>query len=118
MLAVVGESGSGKSVMSLTLMNLLSKAAHVNQGSILFSPDGKNEINLLGMNENIFRSYRGNQLAMIFQEPMTSLNPVMTCGAQLCEPLMLHKKLNRQQAKSTILALLEKVQLTESGMGI
>jgi peptide/nickel transport system ATP-binding protein len=113
MLAVVGESGSGKSVMSLTLMNLLSKAAHVIQGSILFSPDGKNEINLLGMEESMFRSYRGNQLAMIFQEPMTSLNPVMTCGAQLCEPLMLHKKLNRKQAKLTVLMLFEKVQLAD-----
>lgn len=113
MLAVVGESGSGKSVMSLTLMNLLSKAAHVIQGSILFSPDGKNEINLLGMDETMFRSYRGNQLAMIFQEPMTSLNPVMTCGAQLCEPLMLHKKLNRKEAKSTVLMLFEKVQLPD-----
>jgi peptide/nickel transport system ATP-binding protein len=113
MLAVVGESGSGKSVMSLTLMNLLSKAAHVIQGSILFSPDGKSEINLLGMEESMFRSYRGNQLAMIFQEPMTSLNPVMTCGAQLCEPLMLHKKLNRKQAKLTVLMLFEKVQLAD-----
>ncbi len=113
MLAIVGESGSGKSVMSLTLMNLLSKAARVIQGSILFSPDGKNEINLLGMDENKFPSYRGNQLAMIFQEPMTSLNPVMTCGVQICEPLMIHKKLNRRQAKSTVLMLFEKVRLPD-----
>jgi peptide/nickel transport system ATP-binding protein len=113
MLAVVGESGSGKSVMSLTLMNLLSKAARVKHGSILFSPDGKDEIELLGMEEKKFRTYRGNKLAMIFQEPMTSLNPVMTCGAQLCEPLMLHKKLNRSNAKSVALLLFEKVQLPE-----
>lgn len=113
MLAVVGESGSGKSVMSLTLMNLLSKTARVKEGSILFSPDGKDEIELLAMEEKKFREYRGNQLAMIFQEPMTSLNPVMTCGAQLCEPLMLHKKLNRGDAKSASLLLFEKVQLPE-----
>jgi peptide/nickel transport system ATP-binding protein len=113
MLAVVGESGSGKSVMSLALMNLLSKTAHVKQGSILFSPDGKDEIELLGMKEKKFRSYRGNQLAMIFQEPMTSLNPVMTCGAQLSEPLMLHKKLNRREAKSAALLLFGKVQLPD-----
>jgi peptide/nickel transport system ATP-binding protein len=113
MLAVVGESGSGKSVMSLTLMNLLSKTARVKQGSISFSPDGKNEIELLGMEEKEFRTYRGNQLAMIFQEPMTSLNPVITCGTQLCEPLMLHKKLNRRDAKSAALLLFEKVQLPE-----
>jgi peptide/nickel transport system ATP-binding protein len=113
MLAVVGESGSGKSIMSLTLMNLLSKGARVLQGSILFSPDGKETIQLLGMAEKKFRSYRGNQLAMIFQEPMTSLNPVMTCGAQLSEPLMLHKKLNRSLAKSAALLLFEKVQLPD-----
>jgi peptide/nickel transport system ATP-binding protein len=113
MLAVVGESGSGKSVMCLALMNLLSKAARVVQGSVLFSPDGKGTINLLGMPEKEFRSYRGNQLAMIFQEPMTSLNPVMTCGKQLVEPLIQHKKLNRVQARKEALLLFEKVQLPE-----
>jgi len=113
MLAVVGESGSGKSVMCLALMNLLSKAARVVQGSVLFSPDGKGTINLLGMPEKEFRSYRGNQLAMIFQEPMTSLNPVMTCGKQTVEPLIQHKKLNRVQARKEALLLFEKVQLPE-----
>ena len=113
MLAVVGESGSGKSVMCLALMNLLSKAARVVQGSVLFSPDGKGTINLLGMPEKEFRSYRGNQLGMIFQEPMTSLNPVMTCGKQLVEPLIQHKKLNRGQARKEALLLFEKVQLPE-----
>ncbi len=113
MLAVVGESGSGKSVMALTLMNLLSKAARVIMGSVLFSPDGKEAIHLLGLPEKKIRSFRGNQLAMIFQEPMTSLNPVMTCGAQLIEPLMQHKKLGRSQARSAALLLFEKVQLPE-----
>jgi len=113
LLAVVGESGSGKSVMALTLMNLLSKAARVMQGSILFSPDGMEAVNLLGMPEKKLRSFRGNQLAMIFQEPMTSLNPVMTCGMQLIEPLMLHKKLSRSQAGKEALLLFEKVQLPE-----
>jgi len=113
MLAVVGESGSGKSVMSLTLMNLLSKAARVVSGSILFSPDGKQVTDLLRVPEKKFRSFRGNQLAMIFQEPMTSLNPVMTCGAQLMEPLMQHKKMNRRQARNETLRLLEKVQLPD-----
>ena len=61
MLAVVGESGSGKSVMSLTLMNLLSKAARIMQGSILFSPDGREAVDLLGLPEKKFRSYRGKQ---------------------------------------------------------
>jgi peptide/nickel transport system ATP-binding protein len=113
MLAVVGESGSGKSVMSLTLMSLLSNAARVVQGSILFSPDGKELVDLRRMPEKNFRSLRGNQLAMIFQEPMTSLNPVMTCGAQVCEPLMQHKNLSRTEARSAVLLLFEKVQLPE-----
>jgi peptide/nickel transport system ATP-binding protein len=116
MLAVVGESGSGKSVMSLTLMNLLSKSARVVGGSILFSTDGGQSVELLGMEEKKFRSYRGNQLAMIFQEPMTSLNPVMTCGAQICEPLMLHKKLGRNEARKEAFRLLEKVQLPDPAL--
>jgi peptide/nickel transport system ATP-binding protein len=112
MLAVVGESGSGKSVMALTLMNLLSKSARIVQGSVMFSPDGREEVDLLSLPEKI-RSFRGNRLAMIFQEPMTSLNPVMTCGDQLIEPLMQHKKMNRAKARSEALLLLEKVQLQE-----
>ena len=113
MLAVVGESGSGKSVMSLALMNLLSSAARVVKGSILFSPDGKESVDLLRLPEKKIRSFRGNKMAMIFQEPMTSLNPVMTCGAQLIEPLMLHNKLNRKQATLAALTLFEKVKLPD-----
>jgi peptide/nickel transport system ATP-binding protein len=113
MLAVVGESGSGKSVMVLTLMNLLNTAARIKNGSVLYSADGREAVDLLSIPENKFRNYRGNQLAMIFQEPMTSLNPVMTCGAQLREPLMIHKKFNRIQAREAVLSLLEKVQLEE-----
>ncbi len=99
--------------MSLSIMNLLSPAARIKHGSILFSPDGIQLIDLLGLKEKQFLSYRGNQLAMIFQEPMTSLNPVMTCGAQCCEPLMLHKQLTRRQARLETLALFEKVHLPE-----
>jgi peptide/nickel transport system ATP-binding protein len=112
-MAVVGESGSGKSVMSLALMKLLDKNAVVKGDSILFSSDGENKVELLGMNEKEFRFYRGKQLAMIFQEPMTSLNPVMTCGAQICEPLKFHKKLNDRNAKASALLLLQKVQINE-----
>ncbi len=105
MLAVVGESGSGKSVMALTLMNLLSKSARIVQGSVIFSPDGRKEVDLLSLPEKKIRSFRGNRLAMIFQEPMTSLNPVMTCGDQLMEPLMQHKKMNRPKARSEALSI-------------
>jgi peptide/nickel transport system ATP-binding protein len=113
MLAVVGESGSGKSVMSLTLMGLLSRSARILQGSVLFSPDGYERIDLLKLTGKSIRSFRGNQLAMIFQEPMTSLNPVMTCGAQVCEPLIQHKNLSRKEARAAALLLFEKVQLPE-----
>jgi peptide/nickel transport system ATP-binding protein len=116
MLAVVGESGSGKSVMALTLMNLLTNAANVIEGSVSFSPNGKDVIELLGMNEKKSRSFRGNQLAMIFQEPMTSLNPVMTCGKQVSEPLMLHKKMNSREARKEVLSLFEKVRLPDPPM--
>ena len=113
MLAIVGESGSGKSVMSLTVMNLLSSAARIVKGSIMFSADGKQDGDLLGMSERKLRSLRGNQLAMIFQEPMTSLNPLMTCGAQVCEPLIQHKNLDKTEARLTVLKLFEKVLLPE-----
>ena len=113
MLAIVGESGSGKSVMSLTVMNLLSSAARIVSGSIRFSADGKQDGDLLGIPGNNVRSIRGNQMAMIFQEPMTSLNPLMSCGNQVCEPLMLHKKLDKAKARSTVLKLFEKVLLPE-----
>jgi peptide/nickel transport system ATP-binding protein len=116
LLAVVGESGSGKSVMSLAIMNLLSPAARIVKGSILFSPDGVNQTDLLGIPEDKIRKFRGNILSMIFQEPMTSLNPVMTCGAQLIEPLMLHKKLSRAKARSAALSLFEKVKIQDPEM--
>ena len=116
MLAVVGESGSGKSVMSLSLMKLLSPAARIQQGSILFSEDGLDAVDLLALSERKFQDYRGNRLAMIFQEPMTSLNPVMTCGHQVCEPLMLHQKLNRRQARAEALSLFAKVHLPDPAL--
>ena len=113
MLAVVGESGSGKSVMSLTLMRLLNPTARIVSGSILFSSNGKETVDLLSLTEKKIRAIRGNQMAMIFQEPMTSLNPVMTCGKQLIESILLHKKISRIQARSQALALFEKVRLAD-----
>jgi len=94
-------------------MNLLSTAARIVSGSIMFSSDGKKDCDLLGIPDKIVRSLRGNQMAMIFQEPMTSLNPLMTCGTQVCEPLILHKKLDKAVARSTVLKLFAKVLLPE-----
>jgi len=114
MLAVVGESGSGKSVTALSVLQLLpAQTASVERGEIIFSPDGETSTNLLDLPDRELRTLRGNRIGMIFQEPMTSLNPVMRVGAQVMEPLKLHRKLSHRQAKQEVLQLFEKVRLPE-----
>ena len=97
--AIVGESGSGKSVTALSILQLLSKTAKFKSGAIIFSEDGKNEIDLIRLPNKELQKTRGNKIAMIFQEPMTSLNPVFTCGEQVAESLQLHKKISFGEAK-------------------
>ncbi|MDX1937778.1 MAG: ABC transporter ATP-binding protein [Flavihumibacter sp.] len=110
--AIVGESGSGKSVTSLSVMQLLSaKTVRYPQGEILFSHDGEAPVNLLKASANTLQQLRGNRMAMIFQEPMTSLNPVYTCGNQVMEAICLHQKINKTTAKQKTIALFEKVKL-------
>jgi peptide/nickel transport system ATP-binding protein len=110
--AVVGESGSGKSVTALSVLQLLSdKTVRYPQGNIFFSEDGYNRINLLHQKEDALRNVRGNKIAMIFQEPMTSLNPVFTCGRQVLEAILLHQKVSSSQAREKTIALFEKVKL-------
>lgn len=105
--AVVGESGSGKSISSLALMGLLPKqVSKITSGSILF----KNE-NLVGLPEREFQAKRGKDIAMIFQEPMSSLNPSMRCGRQVEEILKQHFKLSNSELKTEVLNLFEKVKL-------
>ncbi|MBO9574034.1 MAG: ABC transporter ATP-binding protein, partial [Chitinophagaceae bacterium] len=88
---IAGESGSGKSVTSLAILRLLSsKTARFPKGEILFSEDGIQQVDLLKINDEQLRNIRGKQIAMIFQEPMTSLNPVFTCGNQVMESILLH----------------------------
>jgi peptide/nickel transport system ATP-binding protein len=114
MLAVVGESGSGKSVTALSVLQLLpARTASVERGEILFSPDGKTSTNLLDLPDRELRTLRGNRIGMIFQEPMTSLNPVMRVGVQVMEPLKLHRKLSNRQARQEVLQLFEKVRLPD-----
>jgi peptide/nickel transport system ATP-binding protein len=108
--ALIGESGSGKSVTALSFMQLLPKQAQI-EGEMLFSDDGTNTQNLTNISEDDMRNMRGNKIAMIFQEPMTSLNAVHTCGAQVMESLTLHKGLTKQQAKEETIALFTKVEL-------
>ncbi len=110
-IGIVGESGSGKSVTSLSIMRLLSKAGKISAGEINFYNNENSSINLLSLSEDEMRKYRGNEIAMIFQEPMTSLNPVISCGKQVAEALILHKKLSKQEARTKTIALFEKVKL-------
>lgn len=110
--ALVGESGSGKSVTSLSILQLLpSPPAKFTSGEILFSEDGGVAIDLLKKNRNELQEIRGNKIAMIFQEPMTSLNPVLTCGEQVLEAILLHKKISKQEAKQKTISWFEKVKL-------
>ncbi|WP_026973631.1 ABC transporter ATP-binding protein [Alicyclobacillus contaminans] len=100
---LVGESGCGKSVTSLSIMQLLPKTAKV-EGSIRFQ--GKD---LLAMKEPDVRKFRGNEISMIFQEPMTALNPVLRIGDQIAEPLRMHKKLSKRELHDRVIELLKQV---------
>lgn len=111
--ALVGESGSGKSITALSILGLLPKTALYPSGRILFSKDGDKKVNLLRMQEAKLRNYRGADIAMIFQEPMTSLNPVFTCGEQVMETIRKHRKTSRKEARMLTLSLFEKVQLPD-----
>jgi peptide/nickel transport system ATP-binding protein len=109
-LGVVGESGSGKSVTALSIKRLLSeKRARIVEGGIYFDE----MINLTKSSEKELQQIRGNRIAMIFQEPMTSLNPVIKCGKQITEALLLHTNLSKKEAKQKTLELFEDVQLTD-----
>jgi peptide/nickel transport system ATP-binding protein len=110
--AIVGESGSGKSVTALSILRLLaSPPAKYPSGQILFSPGGNERVDMLKLEQNALRQIRGRKISMIFQEPMTSLNPVFTCGHQVMEAIQLHEKLSSQQAKQRTIALFEQVKL-------
>jgi peptide/nickel transport system ATP-binding protein len=112
--ALVGESGSGKSVTSLSILQLLpSPPAKYTTGEILFSENGDNAIDLLKRNRYELQDIRGNKIAMIFQEPMTSLNPVLTCGNQVMEAIQLHKKISANEAKQQTIHWFEKVKLPD-----
>lgn len=108
-LGLVGESGSGKSVTALSLMRLIpDPPGKITKGEILF-----NGRNILNFNEKEMRRLRGNKISMIFQEPMTSLNPVFTIGDQIAEALILHRKLSKSEANITVIDLLKRVGIKE-----
>ncbi len=108
---VVGESGSGKSVTSLASMRLIpDPPGKITQGEILYSGRGE-VVDLLKLPENEMRHYRGNDIAMIFQEPMTSLNPVMKCGHQVSEAIVLHQRVSKKVAREKTIEIFKEVLL-------
>jgi peptide/nickel transport system ATP-binding protein len=110
--AIVGESGSGKSVTALSILQLLpKKSTKFPSGKINFSENGNNSIDLLTIPEASLRKIRGAEIAMIFQEPMTSLNPVFTCGQQVMEAIRVHQKCSAAAARKSTIDLFSKVKL-------
>jgi len=105
-LGLVGESGSGKSLTALAIMGLLPQQLSISSGEILFE-----DTNLLTLASKKRREMRGSRISMIFQEPMTALNPVMHCGKQITESLLLHQNINKKEARKECIELLRKVQL-------
>lgn len=111
-LGIVGESGSGKSVTALSIMNLIpSPPGQISGGEIRFNSPTRGWTDLVTLNNEELRSFRGNEISMIFQEPMTSLNPVFTCGFQVMEAILLHQSLGKEAAKARTIELFEQVNL-------
>ena len=114
-LAIVGESGSGKSVTSQAIMRLTDHTGgRIVDGQVLFNSPVSGPHDLRHAGDEAIRAIRGNEIAMIFQEPMTSLNPVFTVGNQIAEALMLHQAMDRAQARAQALALLQLVRLPDA----
>ena len=107
-LGIVGESGSGKSVTAYSIMQILEKTGKIVSGSIKF-----NGQELVGAGEKVMKTIRGNKISIIFQDPMTSLNPTYTIGKQLMEAIMLHTPRNKQQAKERAIEMLRLVNINE-----
>lgn len=108
-LAIVGESGSGKSVTALSIMRLLEKRGNIEHGEILF-----NHEDIVKLTDKQMRALRGNEISMIFQEPMTALNPVFTIGHQLTEVIRLHLSLDKKASRKLALEMLQKVGIANA----
>ncbi len=115
-IGIVGESGSGKSVTALSIMKLLNTPpAHIKSGNIYFKSKSFEKVDILKLSDQKLRTIRGNEIAMIFQEPMSSLNPVYSCGNQVKEALQIHKTLSADEAMQKTLGLFEEVKLPRPG---
>ena len=111
---IVGESGSGKSVTSLSIMRLIAEPpGRIAGGKITYYTEGGAAVDLLALTEKEMQGYRGKEVAMIFQEPMTSLNPVYTCGNQVMEAILTHQDVSKLEAEKQTIALFEKVKLPD-----
>ncbi len=109
---IVGESGSGKSVTALSVMRLIpDPPGKITGGEIIYRSKNRGIVDLTKLPDKEIRTYRGNEIAMIFQEPMTSLNPVYTCGEQVAEAIILHQKVSKQQAREIAIDMFREVQL-------
>jgi len=113
-LAVVGESGSGKSVTSLSIMGLLAKPGRITGGEVLFRDRAEKVHDLAQFAPKQFRAIRGREIAMIFQEPMTSLNPLYTVGDQIGEMIALHSDIGRQDTRAKALEMLKHVEIPDA----
>ncbi|MBJ6117615.1 ABC transporter ATP-binding protein [Pontibacter sp. BT310] len=110
--AIVGESGSGKSVTSLSVMRLINTPpGRIAGGTAIFQSEKFGEVDLFSLPEKQMQQIRGNDISMIFQEPMSSLNPVYTCGKQVAEVLLLHRDISEKEARERTIALFEKAKL-------
>ena len=107
-LGIVGESGSGKSVTAYSIMQILTHPGRIVGGSVIY--DGED---LVGASQDTIKHIRGNKISIIFQDPMTSLNPVYTIGNQLCEAILLHTDRNKKEARERALELLRLVNVNE-----
>jgi oligopeptide/dipeptide ABC transporter ATP-binding protein len=109
-LGIVGESGCGKSITALSIMGLIRPPGKVMEGEILYDRRGETlDLATLDVKGSEFRAIRGNDIAMIFQEPMTSLNPVFTIGSQIMEPLMVHQSMSKAKARERAVEMLDRV---------
>ena len=112
-LALVGESGSGKTVTSLSIMGLLPTNSYVEEGKIVLLTKKNTEINILDLSEAKLNNVRGKDVSMVFQEPMTCLNPTMTVGNQIAEVILNHKKISSTQANKEMIELLKLVEIPD-----
>ena len=118
-LALVGESGSGKSVASLSLLGLLPRGVgRLDAGSVMFAPPGQAARDLALLDSEALRQVRGAEVGMIFQEPMTSLNPVFTIGDQVGEPLRIHRGASEHEAMDAAVRLLEQVGIPDPAVRV